>query len=242
VLLQACLNGPWTKADHPAVPLSVDELARDAAAAVAAGARSIHLHPRDAEGGERLDPEVVDGVVGRVRAACGVEVGVSTGEWIVPDLRRRLEFVRGWTAPDFASVNVSERGATEVMEALLGAGVGVEAGVWGVEDAQRLAASGLAPRVVRILVEPVDVTVADGPGLVGKVHAALDRLGLDAARLQHGDGQATWILLADAVDRRIDTRIGLEDTFRQPNGERAAGNEALVRAARDLGAGRRTPG
>jgi uncharacterized protein (DUF849 family) len=40
-------------------------------------------------------------------------------------------------------------------------------------------------------------------------------------------------------DRRgIDTRIGLEDTVDGPDGSRADGNEALVRAARDLGAGR----
>ena len=37
--------------------------------------------------------------------------------------------------------------------------------------------------------------------------------------------------------RGIDTRIGLEDTVAGPDGERAAGNEALVRAARALGAG-----
>jgi uncharacterized protein (DUF849 family) len=35
----------------------------------------------------------------------------------------------------------------------------------------------------------------------------------------------------------IDTRIGLEDTLHQPNGDLTEGNEALVRAARELGAG-----
>jgi uncharacterized protein (DUF849 family) len=35
----------------------------------------------------------------------------------------------------------------------------------------------------------------------------------------------------------LDTRIGLEDTLFGPDGERTAGNEALVRAARELGAG-----
>ena len=32
MLLQATLNGSLTKADHPAVPVSVEELARDAVA------------------------------------------------------------------------------------------------------------------------------------------------------------------------------------------------------------------
>jgi uncharacterized protein (DUF849 family) len=238
VLLQAALNGDRTKAAHPAAPLSVEELARDAAACVVAGAGAVHLHPRDSEGRERLDAEVVDEVVSRVRHACGVPVGVSTGAWIEPDLERRLECVRAWHEPDYASVNLSERGATEVMTALIEAGVGIEAGVWTVDDAERLAASGLGAEVTRILVEPVEAGAADAVALVAAIHRALDRLGLTAPRLQHGDGEATWVLLGDAIRRGLDTRIGLEDTLDEPNGERTAGNEALVRAARALGAGR----
>jgi uncharacterized protein (DUF849 family) len=49
MMLQAALNGPFTKTEHPALPVSVQELARDAAACVAAGAREIHLHPRDSD-------------------------------------------------------------------------------------------------------------------------------------------------------------------------------------------------
>jgi len=45
------------------------------------------------------------------------------------------------------------------------------------------------------------------------------------------------VLLTDAIRRGLDTRIGLEDTLYEPNGTRTTGNEALVRAARTLGAG-----
>jgi uncharacterized protein (DUF849 family) len=38
-------------------------------------------------------------------------------------------------------------------------------------------------------------------------------------------------------DVSLDTRIGLEDTLLGPNGKRTTGNEALVRAAREFGAG-----
>jgi uncharacterized protein (DUF849 family) len=237
VLLQAALNGPFGKDDHPAMPVSAQELARDAAACVAAGASAIHLHPRGADGAERLDAEVVDAVVVAVREECGVPVGVSTGAWIEPDLGRRLELIAGWSAPDYTSVNLSEDGAADVMRAVLAAGVGVEAGISTVADVERLAASGLAERLTRILVEPVDVGAADALAVVNEIHGALDGLGLGAPRLQHGDGEATWILLEDSVRRGIDTRVGLEDTVAGPDGDRAAGNEALVRAARALGAG-----
>ena len=175
---------------------------------------------------------------------CGVPVGVTTSAEIEPDPERRLALARTWRVPDYASVKLSETGATEVMEALVEAGVGIEAGVWTVEDAVRLGASGLGGLVTRILVEPGEPQLrgsedkaASALGLVEDIHRALDRLGLMAPRLQHGDGEVTWVLLVEAVRRGLDARIGLEDTLFGPNGERATGNEALVRTARELGAG-----
>src|SRR4051812_38320779 len=153
MLLQAALKGPYTKTDHPAMPVSVEELMRDAVACVAAGARAIHLHPRDDTGQESLDAVVVDAVVRKVRAACGVPVGVTTGAWIEPDLQRRLALVRAWRAPNYTSVNLSEPGATEIMKILIQTGIGIEAGVSTVEDAVRLGDSGLGAQVTRILVE-----------------------------------------------------------------------------------------
>jgi uncharacterized protein (DUF849 family) len=237
MLLQAALNGPFGKDDHPAMPVTAGELARDAVACVAAGARAVHLHPRDGDGRESLEAVVVDAVAAQVREACGVPVGVSTGAWIERDPERRVALVGGWSAPDYASVNLSEDGHREIMKALLDGGVGIEAGVWSVQDAERLAATGLADRVTRVLVEPVDLTEEGALALIDEVHAVLDRHVLSAPRLQHGDGAATWVLIADAARRGVDTRVGLEDTLRDPDGSQTSGNAALVAAAVALGAG-----
>jgi uncharacterized protein (DUF849 family) len=237
MLLQATLNGALAAADHAAVPVSAEALARDAEACVAAGARAIHLHPRDADGREQLDAEVVDAVASAVKAAAGVPVGVTTGEWIEPDLDRRIALISAWRAPDYASVNVSDAGSFDVMRACLAAGIGIEAGVWTVEDAERLATSEMAERVLRIMIEPVEVPERDALGFVDEIHAVLDAHGLRRPRLQHGDGEATWVLLSDAVRRRVDTRIGLEDTLHEPDGTLTTGNAALVHAAVQLGAG-----
>ncbi|HEX7104124.1 MAG TPA: 3-keto-5-aminohexanoate cleavage protein [Nitrolancea sp.] len=245
MMLQAALNGDFTKERHPAMPESVEELIRDAFACVAAGAGSIHLHPRDASGREQLDATVVDDVVRQVRDACGVPVGVTTGAWIEPDLARRLALIREWREPDYTSVNLSEEGALEVMETLLEIGVGIEAGVWTVEDAELLGESGLGNRVTRILVEPGELQVGessdDALALVEQIHQTLDRFGITVPRLQHADGRVTWPVLADSVRRGIDTRVGLEDTVLEPNGERTTGNAALILAARAMGAGAPTP-
>jgi hypothetical protein len=121
------------------------------------------------------------------------------------------------------------------MRALLASGIGIEAGVWSVDDAELLAASGLAGRITRVLVEPGEAQVGGDPeaalALVGAIHDVLDRHGITAPRLQHGDGRVTWVLLADAVYRGLATRIGFEDTLDGPNGEWAMDNAALVRAA-----------
>jgi uncharacterized protein (DUF849 family) len=237
LLLQAALNGARTTADHLRLPISTEELVRDAVACVAAGARAVHLHPRDRDGRESLDPAVVNGVAAAVRAAAGVPVSVTTGAWIEPDVERRVAAIRGWHAPDSASVNVGEPGAAAVMEALLERGIGVEPGVSTVAEVEGLAASGLGDRCLRILIEPVDLAPAETVAVVDEIHAALDRHGLAAPRLQHGFEETTWLLLADAVARRVATRIGLEDTTVGPDGEPVAGNAALVRLARAAGAG-----
>jgi uncharacterized protein (DUF849 family) len=227
VLLKACLNGARGPGEHSALPVAPEQLAADARACVAAGAGAIHLHPRDDDGAESLDASVVDPIVAYVQAACGVPVGVATGAWVEPDPWRRTSLVSEWRAPDFASVNLSEDGAADVMRALAGAGVGVEAGVWSVEDAERLAAIRPVPPLVRVLVEVME----GGPAEAIAIEAALDELGIDAPRLVHGEDAACWPVLVHARANGRDTRIGLEDTLVLPDGTPAPGNAALVRVA-----------
>ncbi len=237
MLLQATLNGPLTKADHPEVPITPAELRADAEACERAGARAFHLHPRDERGLERLYPEVVDRAVGEVRNGTRWPVGVTTGAWIERETRRRVACVTHWNEPDYASVNVSEEGAFDVVRASLGAGIGVEAGVSTVLDAEALVASGFAARVLRVLLEPGSESPDEALAEVAAIHEVLDRGHIDVPRLQHGVGPATWPVLEDAVRRGIATRIGLEDTMLLPDGSPAPGNAALVAAARALGAG-----
>jgi uncharacterized protein (DUF849 family) len=223
MLLQAALNGPFTKDEHPAMPVTAAELAADARACVAAGAGAIHLHPRNRHGEETLDPDAINATVREVRAACGVPVGVSTGAWIEPDHELKLEYIGAWTEPDYASVNISEDGWQEVFRALRERGIGVEAGVWSIEDARALNASGLAGDLTRILIEPVE---ADPAGAIELVSAIRNEVP-DGPILQHGDGAATWVLIEDAIRNGLDTRVGLEDTQEAPNPE-------LIRRAMSL--------
>lgn len=234
MLLKAALNGNRRRAAHPALPVGADQLAADAVACVRAGAGAIHLHPRDVDGRETLVGVVVDAVVRLVRAAARVPIGVSTGAWIEPDPERRAAAISLWLEPDMASVNLGEDGADAVMRVLLKAGIGVEAGIWSVADAERLAATGLAHRVQRVLVEIVH-DVDDGAAEARAIDAALDRLHITAPRLHHGERKAAWPVLKQAIELGRDIRIGLEDTLLLPDDRPAPSNEALVRAAMLLG-------
>ncbi|HWV25493.1 MAG TPA: 3-keto-5-aminohexanoate cleavage protein [Thermomicrobiales bacterium] len=241
-MIQVAQNGDRSHEEHPAVPLSVTDLVRDAIASVAAGAGAIHLHPRDASGQETLDSAIVNEVAREVRKRCAVPIGVTTEASIEPDLELRLAMIRDWHEPDYASVNISEEGSIRVMRALLDAEIGIEAGVWTVEDAEALVASGLGDRILRVLVEPGEMQVGQDVDaaftLIEGIHQTLDRHGITAPRLQHGDGALTWPLLRDALARGIDTRIGFEDTLVGPDGTLALDNAALVRIACSIRDGR----
>lgn len=239
ILVQCALNGGRMRDEHPAVPTTAAELARSAADAAAAGAASFHLHPRSDDGAESLQPTDVAACVRGVREACpGLPVGTTTNVWGVEHGRERLELVRSWehaALPDVCSVNLEEVDAIELMALLLERNVGIEAGLWQVEDARRLLDSGLAERCVRILVEPITEDPDEALRRVGEIEATLDDL--PVPQLHHGDGQATWAVIEAAVPKGRDVRIGLEDTVRLPDGRAPRDNAELVAAALQLVAG-----
>jgi uncharacterized protein (DUF849 family) len=227
-LIQACLNGARAPGEHPALPLTPEQLAADAGATVAAGARSVHLHARDADGTESLEPT---DVAAAVRAVRGVELSLSTGLWIAgDDVERRHALIAGWTErPDLVSLNIREPGWEELAALLAELGIGVEAGLATPADAEALVEGPLRP--ARVLVEIDDETV-DAVPAAAAIDAVLDRAGHTAPRLHHGFGPATWAVLDAATARGHDVRIGLEDVLVLPDGTPAPGNEALVYAAR----------
>lgn len=236
VLVKACLNGGRSRDEHPAVPLSARELALDAANAVAAGAGALHVHPRGPDGAETLDPRACGQAVQAIRRSCpDLPIGLTTGAWIEPDTERRLALVRSWSVrPDFASVNFSEPGAVELCEALLDLGIGVEAGLASVSDAEALAESALADRCLRVLVEVEEEDPGRAVATAAAIDEVLDRAGVARPRLHHGFGMATWAVLDAAIDRGRDIRVGLEDTLQLPDGRPAPDNAGLVAAAGEL--------
>ena len=96
--------------------------------------------------------------------------------------------------------------------------------------------SGLAPRCLRILLEPRGADAASAVrSAADEMIAVLDKAGVSASttpRLLHGSNATAWGVIDEASRRGLDTRAGLEDTLTMPDGTTAPDNAAIVAEAR----------
>ena len=230
IFVKACINGSRTPDQHPNLPVTPQQLAAEAVAAYQAGARAVHMHPKAADGKDSLLPDAVAAAVTAVRQAMpGLPLGVTTGYWALPDAGERLAAVQAWTVlPDFSSLNWHEPGSPELAEVLLSKGLGVEVGIFHAEAAASWAASDISKRCMRVMIEledDADTALADE--LLDQVRAANS----PAPILLHGLNASCWPMIEHAGLRGVQTRIGMEDTLKLPDGSTASGNAALVSAA-----------
>lgn len=230
IYLQAALNGDR---DHPAAPRTPEELARDAHLTVAAGAQSLHLHAYDEHGSETLAAGPCAAALRAVRVVCpGVPISLTTSASIEPDPARRLALIAEWVElPDLVTANMGEAGILDLCELLLARGIGIEAGLLSLNDARLFVASGIAPRCVRAMVEPLDADPDEAVAHAAAIEQALAEGAGRLPQIHHGDGVASWAVNRRAVARGHGVRTGLEDTPVLPDGRTASGNAELVAAA-----------
>lgn len=229
-LLEVALNG---SRDHPRAPRTPSDLAKEGRASVDAGARVLHLHPYDRSGRETLAAEPCAETLRAVRAACaGIPVSLSTSAAIEPDPGQRLELVSLWTAlPELVTANQGEPGIAELCAHLVARGVGIEAGLLSLADAEAFVRSGLAKSCLRVLIEPLDADPKEAAAHAAAIEELLIDAGIRLGQVHHGDGLASWAVNERALLRGHGIRTGLEDTPVLPDGQVAPDNAALVRAA-----------
>ena len=98
-----------TKADHPAIPIASDELAREAAKCAGAGASLLHLHVRDAKGGHSLDADAYRSATAAVRRTVGQKliIQITTEAVGIFTPAQQMACVRA-VKPEAASIAVRE--------------------------------------------------------------------------------------------------------------------------------------
>ena len=236
-MLQACLNGFRDRKFSPGVPVTPKELASDGLACRAAGADEFHIHPRNAKGLESFAAEDIAAALNAVRAAVpGVAGGISTRAGIVADAGERQRAFRSWRVlPDYVSVNLYEADAPEVIKLMLKRGIGIEAGLATVADAERFVALPEAASCLRVLIEIEEQESAAAKRVAHDIIAVLDRAGSHSPRQLHGYDACKWAMHAEALWLGLDQRIGLEDGKLLPDGRIAKSNAELIAAAVERG-------
>jgi uncharacterized protein (DUF849 family) len=232
-VIKAALNGGRTRAEHPGIPITPQELARSAKESIAAGAACIHFHVRGSDGKESLKSEDVAASLKAIRAAIpGIPVGVSTGAWILRNTALRYELISQWnTLPNFASVNFNEDGAVALAELLLSRNIPTEAGLSDLAGTEVFVKSGLAKRCLRLLVEPMQPSVPEALKTLDRILALLDGAGVKLPVVFHGLNDTAWRMIDEAAARGYDTRVGFEDILAMPDGSTASSNGDLVAEA-----------
>ena len=237
-------GGRRTKEDHPALPLTADELAQTAAECLERGASMIHLHVRDAEGAHVLDPDAYRTAIGAICEAVGDRLVVQiTSESVgrYSPLQQQEAIFR--TNPEAASVALREMAPdrshdktfSEFLHTLKKMRIWPQIVLYSPEDAVRLAAmekQGLIP------FERVAVLFVLGRYTLLRTAAPSDLLPFlapDAPRFgswsvcAFGRAETACVMAGALLGGHA--RVGFENNFFLPNGDRAHSNADLVGAA-----------
>lgn len=233
MLLKIALNGARPKSENEYVPQSIDEIENDVRIIFQAGYSVFHIHCYDEFGNESLKPEDMNNLVLRVKnISPKIKFGISSGDWIEPDLEKRISCIRGWKyAPDFASVNMIEENALLISDELIRKGVMIEAGLNERKAAEIFVRSNLNKGCCRILIEPEEDNITGAENTITEIEKILDRNKIEQNRLLHGFNTVAWGLLKLAKIKGYDARIGLEDTIYLEDGRKASGNFELIKEA-----------
>lgn len=239
--------------EFPAVPEQPDEIARDAAACLAAGASTLHVHARDASGEPTISPAVYAAIVERIRASSpDVVICVSTSGRVHRRFEERAAvlLLDGGAKPDMASLTLGSlnfpkqasvndpgmiRGLAEAMnERRIVPELEVfDAGM--LDYAHYLIDRGILvpPFVFNLLL-----------GSLGTMAATAENLAMLVRRLPPGShwqaagiGRAQWPTNALAVTMGGHVRTGLEDNLYMDAGKQEpASNSRLVSRVAGLAA------
>ena len=248
ILCVAITGSLPTKANNPAVPITIAEQVESTHEAFEAGASIVHAHVRDDEGKPTSDPERFARLMEGIRAHCpGMIVQLSTGG------RSGAGQARGGMLPlrpDMASLSVgSNNFPTRVYEnppdlvdwlasEMLKYEVKPEIEAFDLSHIVQAAAMAKdgrlrSPLYVQFVMGVKNAMPADEP-IFDFYIDTLKRLAPDAQWCAAGIGPAQLLINEWSIRKGGHTRTGLEDNVRLDRDRLAPSNAALVRRAAEL--------
>lgn len=260
VVVMAAPNGARrSPADHPALPVTPDELAGCAASLLTAGASVLHLHVRDDEGAHTLDPEryrrAMHAISSRVGDALILQatteaVGRYTPEEQMACVRELRPEAVSIALREIAPGQPDERRAGDFFEFLARERIWPQVILYSPDEVARFDA--LRRRGLFACERPFCLFVfgryADGlPGSADALPAMLGAADCDAfpwAACCFGREEQAVMLATTRAGGHV--RLGFENNLELPDGRRARDNAELVadycRAAAPIGRAPATAG
>ena len=226
--------------DHPAIPLTPEELARDAKECLAAGASAMHLHVREADGRHLLDAAAYQEALSAIQDAVGDQLLLQVtseagGRYSPSEQRRVIEALQ----PEYVSIAVREwfgdayevHASGELCRHLASRGTHIQYIVYSPEDVyhfNNLRDKGVVPHgpafLLCVLGRYADPPIADPGRLPGFLQAlaAGDHWAVCAFGPTEGD------CLALAAQQGGHARVGFENNLWRADGQLATHNAELV--------------
>jgi 3-keto-5-aminohexanoate cleavage enzyme len=243
VMIMSAPNGARRNhEDHPSLPVTPEESAKDAIALRDAGVSILHLHVRDDDGKHTLDAARYRQAVAAVRHSVGDELVIQVTTEAVGQYtsEQQMAVVRD-LKPEAVSIALreicpqerDESKAAEFFSWMHAEGIWPQIILYSVEDVMRfddLRRRGIfadeSPFVMFVLgayASAVDGSIAD----LDKLLAATDTSAYPWAVCCFGGKEHEVMLAATAQGGHV--RLGFENNLLLPNGEIAADNAALIR-------------
>jgi uncharacterized protein (DUF849 family) len=235
------------KADVPALPVTVEEIATAARACAAVGAAVIHLHIRDAETRPTLDLGYVREVVAAVRESTDLVVQLSSGGAVTDPFDARLAVLDA--QPDAASLTLGTVNfgrdvfsnpwdlIVELHTQMQQRGIVPEYEVFDLGQLatlQRLLDRHGPPHGGHVHVDLVMGVPGGMPGTAQALTACLPFLPPGASFAATGVGRTSLPVMLAALSAGGHLRVGMEDTLTYAPGEPVRDNAQLVARAAGL--------
>ena len=232
------------KGDHPAIPLSIAEIAAEAAACSAAGAGMIHVHVRDDDGRHSLSGALYAEAIAAIRAAAGpsLVIQITTEAAGSFDIETQMRAVRECT-PDAVSLALrelvpdanDEACARDFFAEVKQRGIAPQFILYAPDEIDRLRDlidRGIVPFAAPEVLFVLGRYTAGQQSHPRDLLAFLNRYDLGGRWSVCAFGRAEMAVMAAAVALGGHVRVGFENNLHRPDGTLLANNaEQVARVA-----------
>ena len=239
-LLMVAPNGArYHKTDHPALPITIAEIAQAAASCQAAGADAIHAHVRDQHGAHTLDVGLYRNLLAAIAdATSNMPAQITTesaGQYTAAQQRKLLYDLQ----PKWASVAITEmlsdgdiKEAARLYHWAAAENILLQHIAYNVNDVIRLRQlidDDIIPNTaIQILFVLGNYTIDGAPAMLSDFLTAYQTLPSDSSFMVCAFGRQETVCLRAAAMAGGDCRAGFENNHHHPDGQIARDNAERI--------------